>query len=129
MFARKLINFVFILFVAAAVVFGFLCIPLINGVINCYDRSILSFDDVEVSSRSFGWSRLRVCEVKRNAIITAETCVDDVRGRSPIPHDLQTKVIDALPLFRPTSENIETRKINHDSECTDYPGVQFYPSY
>ena len=126
---RKLINIAFILFIICAIVFAVLCIPLTRGVLSCYDKSIMSFDDAEVSSRSYAWSKQRLCEIKKDTIIVLEECVDTEQNKSPLPRNVKQKVIDFMPNVRPNSDNIESRKIQHDTECAEYPAVQFYPSY
>jgi hypothetical protein len=129
MIIRKLLNILFILIVSAAIILLAMCIPLVRGVLTCYDKSILSFDEVEVSSRSYGWSRQRVCEIKKDSINNLVECVSTEQNKSPLPRNIQQKVIDLLPSVRPNSENVEFRKIQHDTECAEFPEFQFYPSY
>src|SRR4030042_6174451 len=121
MIIRKLISLAFYLFVIAAVIFVIFCIPLVKGLISCYDKTVLSFDDIEVSSRSSGWQPVRVCQIKQDTIKNLEICVNDETGKSPIPKNIQNYIIGLLPAVRPNTQSVETRRIEHDEECFDYP--------
>jgi hypothetical protein len=104
------------------------CIPLAKGLISCYDKAVLSFDDIEVSSRSSGWQAIRVCQLKQDSIKNLEVCVNGENEKSPIPEKYRGYVISFLPYVRPNTQSVETRKIQHDEECIDYPETQFYPA-
>jgi hypothetical protein len=128
MIIRKLISLVFYLLVITAVVFVIFCIPLVKGLISCYDKAVLSFDDIEVSARSSGWQAIRVCQVKQDSVKTLEICVNAENEKSLIPAKIQNYIIGFLPAVRPNTQSVETRKIEHDAECADYPETEFYPS-
>jgi len=93
MIIRKLIYLIFYLIIITAVVFVIFCIPLVKGLISCYDNAVLSFDDIEVSARSSGWLAIRVCQLKQDSIKSLEACVNTEDEKSPIPQKFQNYVI------------------------------------
>jgi hypothetical protein len=126
MIVTKILNFLMYLGIILFVILLGFSVPLVQGLLQCYDSAVENFDDVEASSRSYGWQLERVCDLKATHILTLESCLNTTKSKSILPQKIQEFIILRLPMIRPNSQIIETRKLKHDLECADYPSTLFH---
>jgi hypothetical protein len=107
------------------VVYVILKIPTVGKILSCYDRNVQSFDDAEYGTRAQGWSGLKLCQMKQQAVFELEQCITDIGQADMVPGNVYNVIIKVLPIVRPGVKDIPDAKADHDAECADYQSTQF----
>ncbi len=121
MILGNIIGKVFLLLAIAGAVFLFFAVPFGKNLIDCYEKNVLTFDDINASAQNYGWNDQRVCELKADSVKSLDICITQAKSGTQLPLSLQNTVINFLPNVRPNTETLEMRVERHNEECRNYP--------
>lgn len=124
---QKVLQFIGFVIMAGILYLVWISVPVARDMLACYDIGIAQFDDIELKTRTQGWSVLSRCKIKKERIISLGECLDKAQNERAVPPQILQLIDSSIPLIRPGNGSMAVIKATHDSECTDYPDTMFSP--